>query len=101
MTQVIAGSTARRTKMAYQCPRCGNQVSRNYSTTAQLAGGLVGALFAGAFGSFGCKQCGKIPRAEFPPDVRNKMMMGSLGMVAGAVVLFVMVIVAVVALNSK
>jgi predicted RNA-binding Zn-ribbon protein involved in translation (DUF1610 family) len=87
--------------MAYQCPRCGDKVSRSYSTTAQMAGGLVGALFVGAFGSFGCKKCGKIPRAEFPADVQNKMMLGSLGMVAGAVVLFVVVLVAIVALNTK
>ena len=86
--------------MAYQCPRCGDPVSRNYSTTAQLAGGLVGALVVGAFGAFGCKKCGKIPRAEFPVDVQNRMMRGSFGMVAGAIALFVIVIVALVALNS-
>ena len=61
--------------MAYQCPRCGDPASRNYSTTAQLAGRLVGALFVGAFGAFGCKKCGKIPRAipsrcAKPNDVR-------------------------------
>jgi hypothetical protein len=65
-----------------------------------LAGGLVGALVVGAFGAFGCKKCGKIPRAEFPPDVQNRMMLGSLGMVAGAIALFMVVIVALVALNS-
>ncbi len=56
---------------------------------------------SGAFGAFGCKKCGKIPRAEFPPDVQNRMMLGSWGMVAGAIVLFVVVLVAIVALNSK
>ena len=86
--------------MAYKCPRCGDPVSRGYSTTAQIAGGLVGALFVAAFGSFGCKKCGKIPRSEFPPDIKQRMMLGSLGLIAGAVVLFVVVIVAVVALNS-
>lgn len=86
--------------MAYQCPRCGDPVSRSYSTTAQLAGGLVGALFVAAFGSFGCKKCGKIARGEFPADVQNRMMLGSVGMVAGAVVLLVVVIGALIALNS-
>jgi len=85
--------------MAYQCPRCGDSVSRNYNRTAQMAGGLVGALFVAAFGSFGCKKCGKIPRGEFPTEVRNRMMLGSVGLIVGAVVLFVVVIGVIAAMR--
>ena len=85
--------------MAYQCPRCGDAVSRGSSSTAQMAGGIVGALLAAAFGSFACKKCGKIPRNEFPDEVRNRMLLGSLGFVVGAVVLFVVVIGVLAALR--
>lgn len=34
--------------MAYQCPRCGDPVQRAYSDSAQMAAGLVGALFYAA-----------------------------------------------------
>jgi purine-cytosine permease-like protein len=85
--------------MAYQCPRCGDKVSRKYSSTAQMAGGLVGALFVAAFGSFGCKRCGKIPRSEFPQEVRSRMLMGSLGLIVGAFVLFAVLVGVLVALR--
>ena len=78
--------------MAYQCPRCGKPVQRGHSTSAQVAAGLVGALFYAAFGSFMCPTCGKIPQREFPPADRNKMMMHSALMVIGAVVLAVVCI---------
>jgi len=71
--------------MAHQCPRCGQPVQLGYSGTAQITAGLVGALFYAAFGAFQCKKCGKIPRSEFPPEVRNKMTMMSLVLVASAV----------------
>jgi hypothetical protein len=53
---------------------------------------LVGALFYAAFGSFVCKQCGKIKRSEFPPEVRQKMMLGSLAMVGGAILILIVVL---------
>ena len=71
--------------MAYQCPRCGEDVSRGYSSGAQVAAGLVGALFYAAFGAFECKKCGKIPRSEFPSDVQAKMAVGTLIMVLVAI----------------
>ena len=52
--------------MAYACPKCGNAVSRGYSSAAQGAAGLVGALVYAAFASFECKKCGKLARTEFP-----------------------------------
>jgi hypothetical protein len=57
-----------------------------------MAGGLVGALVVAAFGSFGCKKCGKIPRREFPAEVQSRMRLGSLGLIAGAVALLVVVV---------
>ena len=67
--------------MAYKCPRCGENVSRGYSKGAQVAAGLIGALFYAAFGAFECNKCGKIPRSEFPSRVQAKMALGTLIMV--------------------
>ena len=85
--------------MAYRCPRCSEPVQRGHSSTAQMSAGLVGAMFYAAFGAFSCKQCGKIARAEFPAEDRNKMLFGSLALVGGAILLFVFVILLLVALN--
>ena len=73
--------------MAYECPRCGKPVRRGYSSTAQHAAGLIGALFYAAVGSFQCTQCGTVARGEFSPEVRSKMATGSFLMVLGAIVL--------------
>jgi hypothetical protein len=78
--------------MAYVCPRCGGPVSRGGSSTAAAVGGAVGALIAGAFGAFTCKECGKIPRREFPPEARRRMTLGSLLMVGIALALLAGVI---------
>jgi len=78
--------------MAYQCPRCGGKVQRGSSTTATAGAGLVGALFYAAFGSFQCPKCGKISGSEFPPEARTKMLLGSMAMVAGAIILVIFVI---------
>ena len=71
--------------MAYKCPRCGENVSRGYSKGAQVAAGLIGALFYAAFGAFECNKCGKIPRSEFPSGVQAKMALGTLIMVLLAI----------------
>lgn len=71
--------------MAYKCPRCGEDVSRGYSASAQSSAGLFGALFYAAFGAFGCKNCGKLPRSEFPGNVQAKMALGSLMIVLVAI----------------
>jgi hypothetical protein len=78
--------------MAYQCPRCGADVQRGSNSGAAIAGGLVGALLYSAFGSFECKKCGKIPSEEFPPEVRQQMVLGSIGLMVGAIVLLAAVI---------
>lgn len=78
--------------MAYQCPRCGEAVQRGYSSGAQQAAGLVGALFYAALGSFQCAKCGKIPRKEFPPEDRTKMTTASFLMVIGAIALAIFVL---------
>ena len=81
--------------MAYNCPRCGEPVQRASSGGAAAVGGLVGSLAYSAFGSFECPSCGKIPRKEFPPEARRKMMLGSVLMVVGAIVLLIVVILIV------
>lgn len=85
--------------MAYNCPRCGEQVQRKSSIVAGATGGVVGALLGAAFGGFECASCGKIPRKEFSPEVRNKMLLNSVLMVVGAVVLFIVVIGVIIALQ--
>jgi hypothetical protein len=85
--------------MAYSCPRCGEPVQRKSSAVAGATGGLVGALLGSAFGGFECAKCGKIPRKEFPPEVRNKMLLNSVLMVVGAIVLFVVVVGVIIALQ--
>jgi predicted RNA-binding Zn-ribbon protein involved in translation (DUF1610 family) len=86
--------------MAYACPRCGKDVQRGKSSMAGVAGGLVGALVYSAFASFQCESCGKIATSEFPPEIRNKATLSSLAMVAGAILLFVLVIALLVYLKS-
>ena len=73
--------------MAYQCPRCGQPVRRGYSSTAQHVGGLVGALFYAAFGSFQCPKCGTLKRSEFSEEVRHQIDRGSVLMLLGAIAL--------------
>jgi hypothetical protein len=75
--------------MAYECPRCGGPVQRGSSRTVGLVGGALGALLFAAFGGFQCKHCGSIPRSEFPPETRQRMFLGSLGLIVGAVLLLV------------
>ncbi len=86
--------------MAYRCPRCEGPVQRGSSTGALWAAGIVGALFYAAFGSFECKSCGKLRKSEFSPEDRNKMLMGSVGLIVGGVVLLAGVIWLLVALES-
>ena len=86
--------------MAYQCPRCGGPVQRGSSSTAGVAGGAVGALLYSAFGSPRCKSCGPIARREFSPDVQRQMMLGSVGLVAIAVALFVGVMALVISFKQ-
>jgi len=86
--------------MAYRCPRCGGEVQRGANAAAGVAGGAVGALLYAAFGSFQCKKCGPIPKREFPPEVRQQMTLGSVGLIVGAIVLIVVVIGILVALQA-
>jgi len=73
--------------MAHKCPRCGDAVQRGHSKGVQMATGLIGALFYAAFGPLECKKCGKIPLAEFPSDVRSKVITNSVLLVVAAIVL--------------
>jgi hypothetical protein len=78
--------------MANLCPRCGGPVSRTTSTGAQVAAGLVGLMFAAAFGPMTCAKCGKIPMSEFPSDVRTKLIATSAALVVGALLLLGLVL---------
>jgi hypothetical protein len=86
--------------MAYQCPRCGGPVQRGSSTTAGMAGGLVGSLLYAAFGSFRCQKCGPIATKEFPTEVRQKMAIGSLAMIGGAILILGLVVFLIIAVNK-
>ncbi len=86
--------------MAYACPRCGKDIKRGSSTTAGVAGGLVGALIFAAIAPFQCESCGKIPMSELPQDVRSKARFNSLALVGGAILLLVLVFALIVYLNS-
>ena len=86
--------------MAYTCPRCGAPVKRKGSTVAGATGGLVGVLLGSAFGGFECESCGKIPRKEFPPEARQKMMLSSVLMVAGAIGLCIVVVVLIAVIQG-
>ena len=86
--------------MAYQCPRCGQEVEQNSNRLALVLGGVVGAMLFSAFASYNCWQCGPIAKEEFPAEVRSKMAVGSVVLVVGAVVLAAVVVVFIAALNS-
>ena len=92
--------------MSYKCPKCGDPVQRGFkqSTTAQFTGGLVGALIYGcctaAFGDFTCKKCGEIPRSAFTDADQQKMLLGSLALVAIAVAALIGGIALLVAINT-
>lgn len=83
--------------MAYPCPKCGGPTGRKSSSTAQAAGGLVGALLYMAFTGFSCVKCGAIERASFSPEVRSKMLLNSVLMIVGAIVLLIAVIALIAA----
>ena len=85
--------------MAYECPRCGGPVHRGGHPVGMMVG-LVGALIAAAFGGFNCPKCGSIPKSEFPPEVQQKMTMGSVAIVFIAVAVLVVAIVIIVLINS-
>jgi hypothetical protein len=84
--------------MAYKCPQCGKDVQRGSGGFGP--GGLVGMLIMAAFAGFHCPECGKIPRKDFPPEVRSQMFLGSVGLIVGAIVMFVLVIVLLVLISS-
>lgn len=63
---------------AYPCPKCAGPTQRGYSSGAQQAAGLVGALLYAAFAPFTCAKCGKIARSEFAPEHRSAMMRNSI-----------------------
>jgi hypothetical protein len=66
-----------------------------------FGGGAVGAMLASAFGSFECKSCGQIPRSEFPPEDRSKMLLSSLGLVVGSIVLLIAVIALLIFIQAR
>ena len=87
--------------MAIQCPRCGQEVQQGSNTGAVIAFGLVGAMLHSAFGSYECWQCGKIPREEFPPEVRSQLATKAVALVVGAVVLAMLAIGVIWAIGAN
>lgn len=85
--------------MAYACPTCGGPAEKGSGRVAQQAAGLVGLLIYSAFAGYSCAKCGKIERAQFPPEVRAKMLRNSVLMVVGAVVLLAALVGVLAALN--
>jgi hypothetical protein len=75
--------------MAYPCPRCDGRVKRianSENSEKLLRFGVVGTLIAFAVGDFTCRGCHAImPRTEFPPNVRFRMSLISIFMLAGAI----------------
>jgi hypothetical protein len=66
-----------------------------------MVGGVVGALLAAAFGGFSCKQCGPIPKAEFPPDVQQKITTSTVLLVLGAIAVLVVAITLVALVTAR
>ena len=86
--------------MGYVCPRCGGPVKRGSSgADVGVAFGAVGALLTAAFAGMKCDKCGPIPRSEFPPEVRSKMLMGSLVIVLIALALLAGLVVFLIAVS--
>jgi DNA-directed RNA polymerase subunit RPC12/RpoP len=87
--------------MAYQCPRCGQEVEQNSNRLALVLGGVVGAMLFSAFASYNCWQCGPIAKEEFPAEVRSKMAVGTVALVVGAVVLAGLAILLIAAIGAS
>jgi H+/Cl- antiporter ClcA len=62
------------------------------SNTAGVLGGLVGVLFSAATGGFECRGCGPIDKSEHSPQTRQKMLMGSILMIAIAIAVIVLLV---------
>jgi hypothetical protein len=86
--------------VAYVCPRCSGPVERGGHVPGFL-GGVVGVLLAAAFGGFTCKQCGPIPKAEFPPEVQQKMTTTAVLLALGAIAVLVIAITLVALVTSR
>jgi uncharacterized membrane protein YidH (DUF202 family) len=84
----------------YPCPRCQKPVTRQAGGAIARAFGLVGVLMSYAFAKYECAEHGALERKDFAPEIQSKMRMGSMGFVIGAVVLFVALLAALVALNA-
>jgi hypothetical protein len=84
----------------YPCPHCEKPVTRQAGGRLARAFGLVGVLISYAFAKYECAEHGALERKDFSPEIQSKMRMGSMGFIIGAVVLFIGVIVALVALQS-
>lgn len=87
--------------MTYMCPRCGKAADRKAGNAWYFGGGVVGALLASAFAGMTCATCGDLSRSEFPPEVRKKLMIGSVCMIGGAVVLLIAVVALVIWIRSN
>jgi len=87
--------------MATLCPKCKEKPLKvEQQSGAKAGGGLVGFMIMRAFtGKYVCETCGPLEKSEFPPDLRRSIAMRKVGLVVGAIVLLVAVVVLVVALD--
>lgn len=85
--------------MAYKCPRCNADVQRAPNRMGAMFG-LVGALVMMAFSSFECLKCGPIPRSEFPSEVRTQMLLGSVGLIVGAIAVIIALVAFIAWVNT-
>jgi hypothetical protein len=87
--------------MATMCPKCKEKPLKvEQKSGSRAGGGLVGFMIMRAFtGKYVCENCGPIEKSEFPPDLRRSIAMRKMGLVLGAIVLLVALVVVLVALN--
>ena len=87
--------------MAETCPKCRQQqLMLEQKSGAYAGGGLVGFMIMRAFsGKHMCPTCGVIVLADFPPDVKNKILLKKAALVIGALVLLVVVLAIVIAVQ--
>lgn len=79
--------------MEQLCPRCHErQVAKSGTSNVTRHAGLLGLLIANSAASYHCPNCGKIPLAEFPEEFQSGVKKKRTFMIAGAVLLFVVII---------
>jgi hypothetical protein len=86
------------------CPRCGRPIRRGVfdegqgiedNTSVAASSHVLWRLVYMALASVVCPICGMIPRREFPPAVRRRLLLQSAGLLLGALALAALLVAAV------